>query len=36
MTKNTGNITQVVGVVVDFEFEKGNLPAINDALDSQL
>ena len=31
MTKNTGNITQVVGVVVDVEFD-GNIPAINDAL----
>ena len=30
-TKN-GQITQVVGVVVDVEFEKGNLPAIYDAL----
>lgn len=27
-----GHITQVVGVVVDVEFEKGNLPAIYDAL----
>lgn len=27
-----GSITQVVGVVVDVEFEKGNLPAIYDAL----
>lgn len=27
-----GQITQVVGVVVDAEFEKGNLPAIYDAL----
>lgn len=30
-TKN-GQITQVVGVVVDAEFEKGSLPAIYDAL----
>lgn len=30
-TKN-GQIIQVVGVVVDVEFEKGNLPAIYDAL----
>lgn len=30
-TKN-GKITQVIGVVVDVEFEKGNLPAILDAL----
>ncbi len=36
MTKNDtntiGRITQVVGVVVDVEFEKGSLPAIYDAL----
>ena len=31
-TKN-GQITQVVGVVVDAEFEKGHLPAIYDALE---
>ena len=31
MSKNTGTITQIVGVVVDAEFD-GNLPAINDAL----
>ena len=37
MTKTTGNITQVVGVVVDVEFEKGNrLPAIYDALEVEL
>lgn len=29
---NTGKIIQIVGVVVDVEFDKGNLPAINDAL----
>jgi F-type H+/Na+-transporting ATPase subunit beta len=28
----TGSVTQVVGVVVDVEFEKGKLPAIYDAL----
>ena len=28
----TGSIVQVVGVVVDVEFERGHLPAINDAL----
>ncbi|HYG84002.1 MAG TPA: F0F1 ATP synthase subunit beta [Verrucomicrobiae bacterium] len=28
----TGKVTQVVGVVVDVEFEKNNLPAIYDAL----
>lgn len=32
MAKNTGKIVQVVGVVVDVEFQKGNLPAIYDAL----
>lgn len=31
MTKNTGTITQIVGVVVDVEFT-GDIPAINDAL----
>lgn len=31
MTKNTGNITQIVGVVIDVQFE-GDLPAIYDAL----
>lgn len=30
--ENTGKIIQVVGVVVDVEFAKGNLPAIYDAL----
>lgn len=34
-TKN-GNVIQVVGVVVDVEFEKGNLPAIYDALETTL
>src|SRR5262245_13072473 len=28
----TGRIAQIVGVVVDVEFDRGNLPAINDAL----
>ena len=32
MNKNTGEIIQIVGVVVDAEFAKGSLPAINDAL----
>lgn len=32
MTKNTGKIVQVVGVVIDVEFDKGALPAIYDAL----
>ena len=31
-TENTGQIIQVVGVVVDVEFKKGTLPAIYDAL----
>lgn len=31
-TKQIGHITQVVGVVVDVEFKKDNLPAIYDAL----
>jgi len=31
MTKNTGKIIQIVGVVVDVQFD-GELPAINDAL----
>lgn len=33
MSKQLGTVTQVVGVVVDVEFEKGNLPSIYDALD---
>ncbi len=32
MSKNTGKVIQVVGVVVDVEFDKGSLPAIYDAL----
>src|SRR6218665_14679 len=32
MTKNTGKIIQIVGVVVDVEFKAGELPAIYDAL----
>lgn len=32
----TGQIVQVVGVVVDVEFTKGQLPAINDALNLEL
>ncbi len=32
MTKNTGKIIQVVGVVVDAEFDKGTLPAMYEAL----
>jgi len=35
-TKQLGQIIQVVGVVVDAEFAKGNLPAIYDALTVQL
>lgn len=36
MSKNTGTITQVVGVVVDVEFDKDSLPAIYDALEAQI
>lgn len=32
----TGQVVQVVGVVVDVEFTKGDLPAINNALHSEL
>ncbi len=32
MTKTTGKIIQIVGVVVDVEFQAGELPAIYDAL----
>jgi len=32
-TKHTGKITQVVGVVVDAEFDEGKLPALYDALE---
>lgn len=32
MSKNIGKITQVVGVVVDVEFDRDNLPAMYDAL----
>ncbi len=35
MSKDTGTITQVVGVVVDVEFAEGKLPAIYDALKVQ-
>ncbi|UTX51059.1 F0F1 ATP synthase subunit beta [Candidatus Saccharibacteria bacterium TM7i] len=35
MSKNTGTITQIVGVVVDVEFAGGDLPAINDAVTIQ-
>src|SRR3989344_866079 len=31
--KTNGNISQIVGVVVDVEFESGKLPAIYDALE---
>src|SRR5687768_13986491 len=31
-TTATGKVTQVVGVVIDVEFKKNNLPAIYDAL----
>jgi F-type H+-transporting ATPase subunit beta len=33
---STGRVVQVVGVVVDVEFENGQLPAINNALSTQL
>jgi len=33
VSSNTGTVTQVVGVVIDVEFEKDNLPAIYDALE---
>ena len=33
MSKYEGEIIQIVGVVVDAEFKKGELPAINDALE---
>lgn len=36
MTKQIGTITQVVGVVVDVEFDDKNLPAIYDALTTEL
>lgn len=36
MTKQTGTITQVVGVVVDVEFDDKKLPAIYDALTTEL
>jgi F-type H+-transporting ATPase subunit beta len=32
MSQNTGKITQVIGAVIDVEFEPGNLPAIYNAL----
>jgi F-type H+-transporting ATPase subunit beta len=32
----TGNISQIVGVVVDVEFSEGHLPAINNALEATL
>ncbi len=35
MSKNIGTITQVVGVVVDVEFDKEHLPAMYDALEVQ-
>jgi F-type H+-transporting ATPase subunit beta len=33
MSKNTGKISQIIGPVVDVEFEESSLPAINDALE---
>lgn len=35
-SSNKGQVVQVVGVVVDAEFAKGHLPAINDALKVQM
>ena len=35
-TQNTGTVVQVVGVVVDIEFSKGNLPKIYNALELEL
>lgn len=35
-TKTTGKVTQVVGVVVDVEFDKDHLPAIYNALEVQV
>lgn len=35
-TNPTGRIIQIVGVVVDVEFAKGELPPINDALEASL
>lgn len=32
MNKSAGKVAQIVGVVVDVEFTKGQLPAINDAI----
>ena len=32
MSQNTGKITQVIGAVIDVEFEPGKLPAIYNAL----
>lgn len=36
MTKQTGTITQIVGVVVDVEFSADNLPGIYEALETKL
>ncbi|HEU5187750.1 MAG TPA: F0F1 ATP synthase subunit beta [Candidatus Saccharimonadales bacterium] len=36
VTTNTGKVAQVVGVVVDVDFAKDNLPAINNALKSEV
>lgn len=36
MNKENGKVTQVVGVVVDVEFDKDNLPGIYDALETDL
>ena len=36
MTRSIGKIVQIIGPVVDVEFKKGDLPAINDALKLEL
>lgn len=35
-TKNTGKVTQIIGVVVDVEFSSGNLPSIFNAIEVKL
>lgn len=36
MSKQTGTVTQVVGVVIDVEFSKGNLPGMYEALTTKI
>ncbi|MEC8677841.1 MAG: hypothetical protein VXX85_03195, partial [Candidatus Margulisiibacteriota bacterium] len=33
LTTSKGKITQIIGPVVDFRFERGNLPAIGNAIE---